>query len=123
MAVKAFDRKEQRAKRHQRIRKQLAGTAQRPRLSVYRSLTNIYAQLIDDEQRVTLASASSLKLKATPKEGESRRLASAREVGRAIATAAQAQGIKSVVFDRGGFLFHGRVKALAEAARQAGLEF
>ncbi|MBM4116969.1 50S ribosomal protein L18 [bacterium] len=123
MAVKAFDRKAQRAKRHQRIRKDLSGSAERPRLSVYRSLTNIYAQLIDDKQRVTLASASSLKLKATPKAGESARMASARAVGEAIAEAAKAQGITSVVFDRGGFLFHGRVKALAEAARRAGLEF
>jgi len=123
MAVKGFDRKAQRAKRHQRIRKELRGTAQRPRLSVYRSLTNIYAQIIDDRQRVTLVSASSLKLKATPKEGESARMASARVVGEAIAEAAKAKGITSVVFDRGGFLFHGRVKALAEAARQAGLEF
>jgi large subunit ribosomal protein L18 len=123
MSITTFDRKAQRAKRHVRIRKQMSGTAQRPRLAVFRSLTNIYAQLIDDNRRVTLASASSLKLTATPKEGESSKVASAREVGRAIAAAAQAQGIKTVVFDRGGFLFHGRVKALAEAARQAGLEF
>ncbi|MCB1958891.1 MAG: 50S ribosomal protein L18, partial [Rhodocyclaceae bacterium] len=95
----------------------------RPRLSVYRSLTNIYAQLIDDEQRVTLASANSLKLTTAPGEGESQKMASAREVGKIIAEAAQAKGIKSVVFDRGGFLYHGRVKALAEAARKAGLEF
>ena len=123
MSLKPFDRKRQRIKRHKRIRLQMAGDAERPRLSVYRSLTNIYAQLIDDRQRVTLASASSLKLKVTPKEGESARMAQAREVGKQIAQAAQAKGIKNVVFDRGGFLYHGRVKALAEAVREAGLEF
>ena len=112
-----------RVRRHARVRKKVSGSAERPRLAVFRSNRHIYAQLIDDNRRVTLASASSLKLTATPKEGESNKVASAREVGRAIAAAAQAQGIKTVVFDRGGFLFHGRVKALAEAARQAGLEF
>ena len=123
MAIRSFPRKQQRQKRHRRIRKHLSGSAARPRLSIYRSLTNIYAQLIDDEQRVTLASASSLKVDAKAGEGESRKIAMAREVGKTIAEAAQAKGIKSVVFDRGGFLFHGRVKALAEAAREAGLEF
>lgn len=123
MSIKTFDRKLQRTKRHRRIRRGVAGTSNRPRLSVYRSLTNIYAQLIDDEQRVTLASANSLKLTTAPGEGESQKMASAREVGKIIAEAAQAKGIKSVVFDRGGFLYHGRVKALAEAARKAGLEF
>ena len=123
MSVKAFDRKLQRSKRHHRIRRNVVGTTARPRLSVYRSLTNIYAQLIDDDQRVTLLSASSLKLAVTPNKGESQKLAIAREVGKQIAEAAQAKGIKSVVFDRGGFLYHGRVKALAEAARKAGLEF
>lgn len=123
MSIKTFDRKLQRSKRHHRIRRNVAGTSERPRLSVYRSLTNIYAQLIDDEQRVTLASANSLKLGAAAGEGESSKMAGAREVGKVIAEAAQAKGITSVVFDRGGFLYHGRVKALAEAARKAGLEF
>ena len=123
MAIKTFARKQQRAKRHRRIRKHLGGTAERPRLSVYRSLTNMYAQVIDDRSRVTLASANSLKMEITPVEGESPKVAQARAVGKAIAEAAQAKGIKQVAFDRAGFLFHGRVKALADAAREAGLEF
>ena len=123
MAIKTYNRKKQRQKRHVRIRKHLAGTADRPRLSVYRSLTNIYVQLIDDNGRVTLASANSLKMESAPGDGESRRIAQAKAVGKNIAEAAQAKGIKAVVFDRGGFLFHGRVKALADAAREAGLDF
>jgi large subunit ribosomal protein L18 len=123
MAIKPFDRKGQREKRHRRIRKHLAGSADRPRLAVYRSLTNIYAQVIDDRSRLTMASANSLKIEAEPGKGETRKLAQARAVGTAIAEAALAKGIKEVAFDRGGFLFHGRVKALADAARKAGLEF
>jgi large subunit ribosomal protein L18 len=123
MAIKPFNRKLQRAKRHTRIRKYVAGTAARPRLSVYRSLTNIYVQLIDDEQRVTLASVSSLKQDIASSDGESRKMAQAKFVGKAIADVAQEKGIKTVVFDRGGFLYHGRIKALADAARAAGLEF
>ncbi len=123
MAIKTYPRKQQRRKRHVRIRKHVAGTANRPRLSVYRSLTNIYAQLIDDDGRVTLASTNSLRLESKPAEGESNRMAQAKAVGKGIAEAAQAKGIKTVVFDRSGFLFHGRVKALADAAREAGLEF
>lgn len=123
MAIKPFARTKQRAKRHRRIRKHLGGTAERPRLAVYRSLTNMYAQVIDDRARVTLVSASSLKLEVEPKKGESPKVTQARAVGKAIAEAAQAKGIKQVAFDRSGFLFHGRVKALADAAREAGLEF
>jgi large subunit ribosomal protein L18 len=123
MAIKPFNRREQRLKRHSRIRRKIVGTAEKPRLSVYRSLTNIYAQLIDDRARVTLASASSMKLEVKQAEGESRKVAQAREVGRTIAEAAKAKGISAVIFDRGGFLYHGRVKALAVAARDAGLEF
>ncbi len=123
MAIKPFDRKGQRIKRHRRIRKHVGGSAERPRLAVYRSLTNIYAQVIDDRSRVTMASANSLKLTVEPGEGETRKVAQARAVGKAIAEAAIAKGIKEVAFDRGGFLYHGRVKALAEAAREAGLEF
>ncbi|MBN2169725.1 MAG: 50S ribosomal protein L18 [Candidatus Krumholzibacteriota bacterium] len=123
MAIKPFDRKQQRSKRHRRIRKHMAGTAERPRLSVYRSLNHIYAQLIDDVQRVTLAQASSLKAAVTPAEGETQGVAQARQVGRAIAEAAKAKGIDNVIFDRGGFLYHGRVKALADAARETGLKF
>ncbi len=123
MAIKPFNRRETRIKRHRRIRSSVSGTAEKPRLCVYRSLTNIYAQLIDDRARITLLSASSMKLDVKPAEGESRKVAQAREVGRTIAEAAKEKGINKVVFDRGGFLYHGRVKALAVAARDAGLEF
>ena len=104
---------------HARIREKLAGTAERPRLNVYRSLNHIYAQVIDDEKGETLASASTMQMKA--KTGGN--VAAAKEVGKAVAEKAVAKGVKQVVFDRGGYLYHGRVKALADAARAAGLEF
>ncbi|HUX43449.1 MAG TPA: 50S ribosomal protein L18 [Terracidiphilus sp.] len=104
---------------HDRIRRKLSGTGERPRLNVYRSLNHIYAQVIDDQKGETLASASTLGLKV--KTGGN--VAAAKEIGKAIAEQATAKGIKRVVFDRGGFLYHGRIKALAEAAREAGLEF
>ena len=104
---------------HSRIREKLAGTEQRPRLNVYRSLNHIYVQLIDDQKGETLVSASTLQAKS--KSGGN--VAAAKEIGNAVAEKAVAKGIKRVVFDRGGFLYHGRVKALAEAAREAGLEF
>ena len=104
---------------HARIRAKLAGTAERPRLNVYRSLNHIYAQVIDDQKGETLVSASSLQMKL--KTGGN--VASAKEIGKAVAELAVKQGIKRVVFDRGGYLYHGRVKALADAAREAGLEF
>ena len=104
---------------HQRIRRKLAGTGERPRLNVYRSLNHIYAQVIDDQKGETLVSASSLQLKL--KTGGN--VASAKEIGKAVAELAVKQGIKKVVFDRGGYLYHGRIKALADAAREAGLEF
>jgi large subunit ribosomal protein L18 len=104
---------------HARIRQKLAGTAVRPRLNVYRSLSHIYAQVIDDQKGETLASASTLSLKL--KTGGN--VAAAKEIGKAVAEAAVKQGIKKVVFDRGGYLYHGRIKALADAAREAGLEF
>ena len=102
---------------HNRIRAKLSGTESRPRLNVYRSLNNIYAQLIDDEKGVTLVSASTIKLKTGGN------VAAAREIGKTVAELAVEKGIKKVVFDRGGFLYHGRIKALADAAREAGLEF
>jgi large subunit ribosomal protein L18 len=102
---------------HQRIRRKLAGTAERPRLNVYRSLNHIYAQVIDDQKGETLVSASSIKLKTGGN------VASAKEIGKAVAELAVKKGIKKVVFDRGGYLYHGRIKALADAAREAGLEF
>jgi large subunit ribosomal protein L18 len=108
---------------HQRLRNRLEGSQERPRLNVYRSLNHIYAQVIDDGTGVTLVSASTVQGR---KKGEKRtggNVASAREVGKTIAQRAQEKGIKKVVFDRGGYLYHGRIKALADAAREAGLEF
>ena len=104
---------------HDRIRRKLAGTGERPRLNVYRSLNHIYAQVIDDQKGETLVSASTLSLKL--KTGGN--VAAAKEIGKTVAELAVKQGIKKVVFDRGGFLYHGRIKALADAAREAGLEF
>ena len=116
--IKRHDRKEGRARRHRRVRVHVAGTSQRPRLAVFRSLNHLYAQLIDDGASHTLASASTVELKAGGNG-----LAQAQEVGKAIAEKAKAKGLTKVVFDRGGFLYHGRIKALADAAREAGLEF
>jgi large subunit ribosomal protein L18 len=106
---------------HKRIRHKVKGTAQRPRLCVFRSLKHVYAQVIDDIQGGTLASASSNEEGAGRASGGN--LAGAKAVGRLIAERAKAKGIQKVVFDRGGYLYHGRVKALADAAREAGLEF
>ena len=102
---------------HDRIRRKLAGTAERPRLNVYRSLNHIYAQVIDDQAGQTLVSASTIKMKTGGN------VAAAKEIGKAVAEKAVEKGIKKVVFDRGGYLYHGRIKALADAAREAGLEF
>jgi len=107
---------------HDRIRKKVLGTAQRPRLNVYRSLNHIYAQVIDDLQGVTLAAATT----AQGKKGErvtGGNVAAAKTVGKKIAELAKQKGITKVVFDRGGYIYHGRVKALADAAREAGLKF
>ena len=107
---------------HTRIREKMSGTAERPRLNVYRSLNHIYTQLIDDLNGVTLASASSKGKKGEDKNYGGN-VAAAAEVGKLIAERAKEKGIKKVVFDRGGYLYHGRVKALADAAREAGLDF
>ena len=117
------DRKEVRAKRQQRVRNKISGTADRPRLNVFRSLNNIYAQLIDDDKGVTIVTASSLspELKGTLTRGGNTEAATA--VGGLIAKVALEKGIKIVVFDRAGYLYHGRVKALADAAREGGLQF
>ncbi|HLJ76742.1 MAG TPA: 50S ribosomal protein L18 [Acidobacteriaceae bacterium] len=112
-------RNEIRQRVHTRIRRRLTGTAERPRLNIYRSLNHIYVQVIDDAQGVTLVSASTLAAKA--KTGGN--VAAAKEIGKQIAERAKEKGITKVVFDRGGYLYHGRVKALADAAREAGLEF
>jgi large subunit ribosomal protein L18 len=116
--IKRQDRKVNRARRHRRVRVHVEGTTQRPRLAVFRSLNHVYAQLIDDGAGHTMASASTVALKA-----KGNGLAQAQEVGKAIAAKAKAAGVSQVVFDRGGFLYHGRIKALADAAREAGLEF
>ena len=104
---------------HARIRERMQGTEARPRLNVYRSLNHIYAQVIDDAKGETLVSASTLASKL--KTGGN--IAAAKEVGKLVAERAREKGIKQVVFDRGGYLYHGRIKALADAAREAGLEF
>ena len=111
-----------RLRRHTRVRKTVFGTAERPRLNVYRSLKNIYAQIIDDEAGITLVSASSLDeaLKAIDYGGNKD---AAKEVGKLVAKKAMEKGINKVVFDRGGYLYHGRVQELAEGAREGGLEF
>lgn len=112
-------RNEIRQRIHARIREKLSGSGERPRLNVYRSLNHIYAQIVDDQKGETLVSASSLAMKL--KSGGN--VAAAKEIGKAVAERAKEKGIKRVVFDRGGYLYHGRVKALADAAREAGLEF
>lgn len=114
---KRINRKADNKKRHLRVRSRITGTPERPRLSVYRSLNNIYAQIIDDTKGVTLAAASSI---GSENGGN---IEAAKVVGKAIAEVAAGQGIKQVVFDRGGRIYHGRVKAFAEAAREAGLDF
>ena len=118
--VKTFDKNAQRMKRHTRVRGKISGTAERPRLSVFRSENNIYAQIIDDVAGNTLVGASSLD-KAI--EGNGSNKAAARAVGKLIAERAKAKGIDTVVFDRGGYLYHGRVAELAEGAREGGLKF
>ncbi|HMI98225.1 MAG TPA: 50S ribosomal protein L18 [Gaiellaceae bacterium] len=112
--------REARVRRHRRVRKRVVGTAERPRLAVFRSNAGIEAQLIDDLVGKTLAAASSLHLKKTFKGNKT---AQAAEVGKTLAEAAKKAGLDSVVFDRGGYLYHGRVKALADAAREGGLKF
>ncbi len=115
-----------REKIHTRIRKKVAGTTARPRLNVYRSVNHIYVQLIDDATQSTIVSASSLE---QGKDGDSKKhivggnIAAAKQVGKLIAERAKAKGIEAVVFDRGGYLYHGRIKAVADAAREGGLKF
>ena len=113
----------QRQKIHLRIRSKLAGTPERPRLSVYRSLNHIYAQLVDDMAGRTLVAASSLDADGRKLAKRGGNTAAAKEVGRLIAQRATARSIVNVVFDRSGYIYHGRIKALAEAAREAGLKF
>lgn len=116
-----LNRKETTRKRHYRLRRRLAGSSERPRLAVYRSGKHIYAQVIDDVKAITLAAASTLDQELRSASGAN--VEAARKVGELVAKRAQAAGITSVVFDRGGNLYHGRIAALAEAAREGGLEF
>ncbi len=117
---------EKRGHVHDRIRKKMQGTAERPRLNVYRSLNHIYVQVIDDLHGTTLVSASTAegqKKDAKDARRTGGNVASAKAIGKVIAERAKAKGVTKVVFDRGGYLYHGRVKAVAEAAREAGLQF
>ena len=118
--VKKTDRKMERRRRHIRVRRKVSGTAERPRLCVYRSNKNLFVQVIDDVNAVTLVSASTLDKEVKTKHANKE---AAKEVGTLIAKRAQDKKIKTVVFDRGGYLYHGIIKELAEAAREAGLEF
>ena len=118
--VKKPDSNKARLKRHYRVRNKISGTAERPRLSVFRSSKNIYAQIIDDVAGVTLVSASSLEKTFTEKGGDK---AAAHAIGKLVAERAVEKGITTVVFDRSGYLYHGRVQELAEGAREGGLNF
>ena len=118
--VKRFDKNAQRIKRHIRVRGKISGTPECPRLNVFRSNANIYAQIIDDVNGVTLVSANTLEKDF---EGATGNAEAAKKVGAVLAERAKAKGIEQVVFDRGGYIFHGRVAALAEGAREAGLKF
>ena len=118
--VKTFDKNAQRVKRHTRVRGKISGTPERPRLNVYRSNANIYEQIIDDVNGVTLAAASTVEKDF---EGATGNCEAAKKVGKLIAERAKAKDIEEVVFDRGGYVYHGRVAALAEGAREGGLKF
>jgi len=116
-------RNEIRKRKHLRVRKKISGTPERPRLCVYRSLSNIYAQVIDDTVGKTLVSASTMDKEISEKLSYGGNIGGATEVGKLIAQRAIAKGIETVVFDRGGYVYHGRIAALAAAAREAGLNF
>ena len=118
--IKRPDTRGQRIKRHKRVRAKISGTAERPRLSVFRSESNIYAQIIDDVAANTLVAASSVEKGF---EGNGGNIEAAKKVGAMVAERALQKGIEEVVFDRGGYIYHGRVKALAEGAREGGLKF
>ena len=118
--IQKVQKNEIRDRIHRRIRRKLSGTTERPRLAVFRSVAHIYAQVIDDSKGQTLVSASSVEKAGKTNGGN---VAAAKTIGKAIAQRAKDKGIQRVVFDRGGYQYHGRVKALADAAREAGLEF
>jgi large subunit ribosomal protein L18 len=119
--IRKTEKKQIRSRIHDRIRRKLRGTTERPRLAVFRSVAHIYAQVIDDSQGATLVSASSVDKAGKIEKGGN--VAAAKSIGQLVAERAKEKGIKKVVFDRGGYQYHGRVKALADAARAAGLEF
>jgi large subunit ribosomal protein L18 len=121
--AKHVSKNEVRKRIHLRLRKKIRGTHERPRLSVFRSLNHIYAQIIDDDRGVTLVSASSLDREVRARSDTGGNLTGAKVVGEEVAKRARAQGIEKVVYDRGGYRFHGRVRVLADAAREAGLKF
>ena len=116
-------REQQRQRRHRRVRMKVFGTSERPRLNVFRSLENIYAQIIDDTKGHTVISASTIDGEIVKSLGEKAKAEAAFEVGKALAQRAKEAGITKVVFDRGGYQYHGRVKALADGAREGGLDF
>ncbi len=118
--IKQIQKKEIRQRIHKRIRRKLSGTAERPRLAVFRSVAHIYVQVIDDASRTTLVSASTVDKGGKTGGGN---VMAAKAIGKLVAERAKEKGIKQVVFDRGGYQYHGRIKALADAAREAGLEF
>jgi large subunit ribosomal protein L18 len=118
-----LSRKESRERRHRRVRAKVVGTPERPRLNVYRSLAHIYVQVIDDSTGTTLVSASTIDEELRPQMAGKKKSEQAKLVGQAVAVRAKAKGLSLVVFDRGGYLYHGRVKAVADGAREGGLEF
>jgi large subunit ribosomal protein L18 len=121
--IKREDRNVSRRRRHLRIRQTVRGSPDRPRLSVFRSLAHIYVQVIDDERKCTLAAASSLDPEIRTEVAKAKKAEAGRLVGQLIARRAKSKGVRRVVFDRGGYLYHGRVRALADGAREGGLEF
>ncbi|HYA16739.1 MAG TPA: 50S ribosomal protein L18 [Bryobacteraceae bacterium] len=121
--IRKVSKNEIRGRIHTRIRRKLKGTSERPRLAIFRSVSHIYAQVIDDSKGVTLVAANSTEGEKGANRPNGGNVAAAREIGKRVAERAREQGIKQVVFDRGGYIYHGRVKALADAAREAGLEF
>jgi large subunit ribosomal protein L18 len=121
--ITPIDRATERARIHNRIRRKMFGSSKRPRLCVYRSLNHIYAQIVDDVQGTTLVSASTVEKEVRGGLKNGGNIQAAKVVGKIVAERAKAEGIEAVVFDRGGYLYHGRVKALADAARESGLKF
>ncbi len=121
--ISKIDKNAVRQKRHRRVRKNLSGTAETPRMNVYRSLNHIYVQIIDDTKGVTLASASTMEKAVKEKIADMTKTEAAKVVGQTAGERAKEKGIKEVVFDRGGYLYTGRVKAVADGAREAGLNF